>query len=60
MDGGPVTTQPGKDSRVHRASAALMHAALVGAGVVGISSLNYVTKSLATHPTTVHCTWQVR
>ena len=32
-----MTTQPGRDSRVHRASAALMHAALVGAGVVGTS-----------------------
>lgn len=29
-------------------------------GAVGISGLNYVTKSLTeAHPTTVHCTWQV-
>ena len=28
-------------------------------GVVGVHGLNYITKSLATHPTTVHCTWQV-
>ena len=55
-----MTTQPGRDSRVHRASAALMHAALVGAGVVGVSGLNYVTKSLtASYPTTIHCAWQV-
>ena len=29
-------------------------------GIVGITGLNYITKSLATFPTTVHCTWQVR
>ena len=29
-------------------------------GIVGISGLNYVTKSLtANYPTTVHCAWQV-
>ena len=29
-------------------------------GLVGISGLDYITKSLTTYPTTVHCTWQVR
>ena len=30
-------------------------------GLVGISGLNYITKSLAaSFPTTIHCTWQVR
>ena len=28
-------------------------------GIVGISVLNYATKPLTAHPTTVHCTWQV-
>ena len=39
--------------------AAAMGALFSSNGAVGISGLNYITKSLATYATTVHCTWQV-
>ena len=39
--------------------AAAMGTLFSGNGIVGITGLNYITKSLATYATTVHCAWQV-